>query len=63
MPNPEHGCYGDDSEGKKGLKQIFNDNIFKDRVDGWALTAAISGAHTVGKVSLEHSGYEGHWSS
>ena len=24
--------------------------------------AAISGAHTVGKVSLENSGYEGFWS-
>jgi hypothetical protein len=63
MPSPEHGCFGDDSKGIKGLKHIFNDNMFRGRVDGWALTAAISGAHTVGKASLENSGYEGHWST
>ena len=63
MPNPEHGCQGVEAEGKKGLRQIFVENIYRGRPDGWALTAAISGAHTVGKVSRENSGYEGHWST
>lgn len=60
MPNPEHGCHGN---GKgDGLEQIFVNNIFKDYPRPWSLTAAINGAHTVGKASLENSGYEGHWS-
>ena len=63
MPNPEHGCQGDPKNNKDGLNQIFNENIYKDRADAWALTAAISGAHTVGKASTVNSGYEGHWSS
>lgn len=46
MPNPEHGCHGKD--GKDGLEQIFVDNIYKGRADAWTMTAAISGAHTVG---------------
>jgi len=60
MPNPEHGCNG--ADGHPGLKQIFVDNIYKDHKQGWMLTAAISGAHTVGKVSLDTAGYNGHWS-
>lgn len=61
MPNPEHGCDGR-GEDKPGLSQIFNDNIWKGHKDGWTLTAAISGAHTVGSAKLHNSGYEGFWS-
>mmetsp|Transcript_41189 Transcript_41189/g.34693 ORF Transcript_41189/g.34693 Transcript_41189/m.34693 type:complete len:141 (-) Transcript_41189:1465-1887(-) len=63
MPNPEHGCQGDDDNGISGLRQIFVENIYAQSNNGWALTAAISGAHTVGKASLENSGYNGHWST
>lgn len=61
MPNPEHGCDGRGAD-KPGLEQIFNDNIWKGHEDGWALTAAISGAHTVGRAKSENSGYQGFWS-
>ena len=61
MPNPEHGCRGKD--GKDGLKQSFVDHIYKDQEFPWALTAAISGAHTVGSAKPANSGYDGHWSS
>ena len=39
------------------------DHIYADYEHPWTLVAAISGVHTVGKASLENSGYEGHWSS
>ena len=39
------------------------DNIFANYEHPWTLVAAISGVHTVGKASVENSGYEGHWSS
>jgi hypothetical protein len=29
---------------------------------GWELTAALSGAHTLGSATLENSGYNGFWS-
>lgn len=61
MPNPEHGCMGKD--GHDGLKQIFVDHIYRDEEFPWAMTAAISGAHTVGSAKPENSGYDGHWSS
>lgn len=54
MPDPEDGC--------NGLQDIFVDNIYKDRVDAWVLTAAISGAHTLGNAKIENSGYQGAWS-
>ena len=38
------------------------DNIFSEAEYPWTFVAAISGAHTVGKASVENSGYEGHWS-
>ena len=60
MPNPERGCRGN-GEGD-GLEQIFVDHIYADYHHPWTLVAAISGAHTVGKASVENSGYEGHWS-
>jgi len=69
MPDPENGC--------NGLRDLFYDNIFefhKERIRNterngyenlelaWVLTAAISGAHTLGKASPENSGYSGWWS-
>ena len=58
MPNPENGC--------NDLQNIFIDHIFNTRGCNksckWGLTAAISGAHTIGSAKLKNSGYEGHWS-
>lgn len=54
IPNPENGC--------PGLSDIFVDHIYFDRYDAWPLTAAISGAHTVGSAKPENSGYDGWWS-
>lgn len=54
MPNPELGC--------DGLKDIFIDHIYAAQGDmAWNLTAAISGAHTLGSASIENSGYNGFW--
>jgi len=54
MPNPELGCVG--------LKDIFIDHIYKAQgAMAWNLTAAISGAHTLGSASIENSGYNGFW--
>jgi hypothetical protein len=54
MPNPELGC--------PGLKDIFVDHIYKAQgAMAWNLTAAISGAHTLGSASIENSGYNGFW--
>lgn len=62
MPNPEHSCEGK-GPGKDGLRQIFVDNIYKSEPnEGWMLTAAISGAHTIGSAKPENSGYNGFWS-
>lgn len=58
MPNPENGC--DD------LKKVFVDNVFHDawgQKKAWGLTAAISGAHTIGSAKPENSGYDGLWST
>lgn len=54
MPNPEHGC--------AGLQEIFNENIYAHTGMEWAMTAAISGAHTIGSAKKNQSGYEGYWS-
>jgi len=54
MPNPERGC--------SDLRSVFLKNIFYGRSNGWSLTMAISGVHTLGKASKENSGYSGHWS-
>lgn len=62
MPNPEHSCEGNVDLGQDGLRQIFVDNIYGGAPDAWTMTAAISGAHTVGSASPENSGYDGHWS-
>ena len=56
MPNPEKGC--DD------LKDIFVNHIYNVGLGGkqrWGLTAAISGAHTIGSAKPENSGYDGMW--
>jgi hypothetical protein len=54
MPNPELGCVG--------LKSIFIDHIYKASTEPWILTAAISGAHTLGSAKISNSGYNGFWS-
>lgn len=54
MPNPEEGC--------DGLSNIFVDHIYEDTGMPWTMTAAISGAHTLGSAKQENSGYEGFWS-
>lgn len=56
MPNPENGC--DD------LKKIFLKHIYFGRWgnrDAWRMTAAISGAHSIGSAKPENSGYDGMW--
>lgn len=54
MPDPEKSC--------NGLSDIFVDHIYRGEDDAWALTAAISGAHTLGDASIANSGYSGSWS-
>lgn len=58
MPNPENSC--------TDLNEIFINNIFIAKglckTKRWGLTAAISGAHTLGSAKVENSGYKGFWS-
>jgi catalase (peroxidase I) len=54
MPDPAKSC--------DGLDSIFIAHIYKGDPDAWALTAAISGAHTLGGASVENSGFSGTWS-
>ena len=64
MPNPDHSCFGNDAAGEtNSLKHVFIDHVYKGRSNAWALTAAISGAHTVGKTNLANSGFDGFWAS
>lgn len=56
MPNPENGC--DD------LKNVFLKHVFNGRWHrrkAWHLTAALSGAHTIGSAKPHNSGYDGLW--
>jgi hypothetical protein len=53
MPNPEDGC--------DGLSDIFIDHIYAESEDAWRMTAAISGAHTLGSATIANSGYDGFW--
>lgn len=58
MPDAEKGC--------TDLNSIFIDHIFnvkniKER-SRWRLTAAVTGAHTLGRARKENSGFEGTWS-
>jgi len=55
MPNRVVGC--------SGLESIFYTNIYKCQTDNWDLTAAISGAHTLGQATIANSGFNGFWSS
>jgi len=58
MPDPEEGC--------SDLESIFIDHIYnriKKKRFAWRLTAAISGAHTLGSAKAENSGYSGTWVS
>jgi hypothetical protein len=57
MPNPEEGC--------ADLKRVFVDHVYldADKQTSWKHTAAISGAHTIGKANLENSGYNGTWTT
>lgn len=43
MPNPENGC--------SDLRSVFLDNVFYGRQNGWELTMALSGVHSIGKAS------------
>ena len=56
MPNPENGC--------SDLQEVFINNIYKVAIgkrQAWGLTAALSGAHTIGSAKPENSGYDGMW--
>jgi hypothetical protein len=54
MPNADTGC--------EDLQTVFIDNVFANTGLEWELTAAISGAHTIGSAKPENSGYDGFWS-
>jgi len=53
MPNAELGVVA--------MKSVFYDHVFAASNDGWRLTSALIGAHTLGGASLENSGYDGTW--
>ncbi len=65
LPDPEKGCQ--DSSSSNDLESVFVQNIFGNSglstSDAWKLTAAISGAHTLGKAEISNSGYNGFWGS
>lgn len=47
------------------MKTTFIDNVYakhKNERFRWKLTAAISGAHTIGQARPENSGFDGTWS-
>lgn len=55
MPDPEEGC--------KDVKEVFMDHMFKYQGPARKrLTAALIGAHTIGRAHHEFSGYDGTWS-
>ena len=51
MPVINHGC-----NGENGIDTIFADNVYAHTAEPWKLTAAISGAHTIGETKLINSG-------
>jgi|TARA_B110000285_G_scaffold151316_1_gene168904 hypothetical protein len=61
MPNPEHGC----DSGDNSLNDVFvsNGGVYAAHSEPWKMTAAISGAHTLGSASIANSGYDGWWAS
>jgi hypothetical protein len=56
MPDANTGC--------DHVEDIFIDHVYNlNGTDtAWALTAAISGAHTLGSTKIANSGFNGHWS-
>jgi len=50
------------TEGCGNHENIFVKHIFAGRTDGWKLTAAIKGAHTLGSAKPQFSGFDGFWS-
>ena len=63
MPVATSGCKS--SAGLPNtLSDVFVDNIYGGFTteEAWRLTAAISGAHTLGSTSYENSGFFGTWS-
>ena len=54
MPDPMKSC--------SGLESIFVENIYKNTDSPWDMTAAISGAHTIGSAKIANSGFNGFWS-
>jgi len=52
----------DAEEGVTVMKELFVDGVFASSRDGWRMTSALIGAHTLGAASLENSGYDGTWS-
>jgi len=58
MPDAENGC-----DAKNGVNEIFMDHMFKfEGKQRKRHTAAIMGAHTIGRARVENSGYKGSWS-
>jgi len=58
IPNAENGC--------TDLESVFINHIFNDgrskKNRRWRMTAAISGAHTLGQARAANSGFVGTWS-
>jgi len=56
MPNAQTGC--------SSLQTVFVNNVYSkyNSTYAWGLTAAISGAHTLGAAHLNYSGFNGYWS-
>jgi len=54
MPDAEKGVHA--------MKKVFFDNVFAKSREGWRMTSALIGAHTLGGASLTNSGYDGTWS-
>jgi hypothetical protein len=60
MPN---GCYG--PQGSGSLTDVFINDIYgnlKTAEEKWRMTAAISGAHTLGGFNTLNTGADGLWS-
>ena len=62
MPVATSGCMSPDLPNT--LTGVFLNNVYADYSDSeaWKLTAAISGAHTLGATEMANSGFDGTWS-
>jgi len=60
-----HGLMPDANAGCSHLEEIFVNHVYagNGNDNAWKLTAAISGAHTLGSAKTENSGFNGHWST